>query len=90
MKQRGKDMAASYKKLIKMLIDRKMKSKDRATLTKVSPATITLGYHSKGYLSATDIKPGFMQRKALEKLNRYRDMGISRALVITAAGSGKP
>ena len=34
-------MAASYKKLFKMLIDREMKSKDLAALAKVSPATIT-------------------------------------------------
>ena len=34
-------MAASYKKLFKMLIDREMKSKDLAKLAKVSPATIT-------------------------------------------------
>ena len=34
-------MAASYKKLFKILIDREMKSKDLATLAKVSPATIT-------------------------------------------------
>lgn len=34
-------MAASYKKLFKILIDREMKSKDLAALAKVSPATIT-------------------------------------------------
>ena len=34
-------MAASYKKLFNILIDREMKSKDRAALAKVSPATIT-------------------------------------------------
>lgn len=33
-------MAASYKKLFKMLIDREMKSKELAQLAKVSPATI--------------------------------------------------
>ena len=34
-------MAASYKKLFKMLIDREMKSKELAQLANVSPATIT-------------------------------------------------
>ena len=33
-------MAASYKKLFKMLIDRKMKSKDLAAKAGVSPATL--------------------------------------------------
>ena len=33
-------MAASYKKLFKMLIDREMKSKELAKLANVSPATI--------------------------------------------------
>lgn len=34
-------MAASYKKLFKMLIDREMKSKDLAAKAGVSPATLT-------------------------------------------------
>ena len=33
-------MAASYKKLFKILIDREMKSKELAKLANVSPATI--------------------------------------------------
>lgn len=33
-------MAASYKKLFKILIDREMKSKELARLANVSPATI--------------------------------------------------
>ena len=33
-------MAASYKKLFKILIDREMKSKELANLANVSPATI--------------------------------------------------
>ena len=33
-------MAASYKKLFKMLIDREMKSKDLATKAGISPATL--------------------------------------------------
>lgn len=34
-------------------------------------------------------KPNYMQRKALKELNRYRAIGLKRALVISAAGSGK-
>lgn len=33
-------MAASYKKLFKLLIDREMKSKELAALAKISPATL--------------------------------------------------
>lgn len=40
-------------------------------------------------LSSANIKPNFMQRKALKELNRYRSVGTSRALVVAAAGSGK-
>lgn len=40
-------------------------------------------------LETRNIKPNFMQRKALKELNRYRSMGIGRALVVAAAGSGK-
>ena len=40
-------------------------------------------------LSASNIKPNFMQRKALKELNRYRAVGTNRALVVAAAGSGK-
>lgn len=36
-----------------------------------------------------EIKPNYMQRKALRELNRYRAIGQSRALVISATGSGK-
>lgn len=36
-----------------------------------------------------EIKPNYMQRKALRELNRYRAMGQSKALVIAATGSGK-
>lgn len=35
------------------------------------------------------IKPNAMQRKALKEIRRYRDMGINKALVISATGSGK-
>lgn len=35
------------------------------------------------------IKPNYMQRKALKELNRYRAIGLGRALVVAAAGSGK-
>ena len=35
------------------------------------------------------IVPNYMQRKALKELNRYRAMGMRRALIVAAAGSGK-
>lgn len=35
------------------------------------------------------IKPNYMQRKALKELNRNRAIGIDRALVVSATGSGK-
>ena len=34
-------MAASYKKLFKLMIDREIKNKDLATMAGVSPATLT-------------------------------------------------
>lgn len=40
-------------------------------------------------LSTANVKPNFMQRRALKELNRYRAVGTSRALVVAAAGSGK-
>ncbi len=40
-------------------------------------------------LSSSKIKPNYMQRNALKELNRYRTMGITRAIVICSAGSGK-
>ncbi len=40
-------------------------------------------------LASSSIKPNFMQRKALKELNRYRAIGLERALVVAAAGSGK-
>ncbi len=36
-----------------------------------------------------EIKPNYMQRKALRELNRYRAIGTERALVISPTGSGK-
>lgn len=35
------------------------------------------------------LMPNYMQRKALKELNRYRVMGIHKALIVAAAGSGK-
>ena len=35
------------------------------------------------------VKPNYMQRKALKELNRIRVMGAGKALVCSAAGSGK-
>lgn len=40
-------------------------------------------------LAEQKVKPNYMQRKALKELNRNRAIGISRALVISATGSGK-
>ncbi len=40
-------------------------------------------------VAADTVKPNYMQRKALKELNRYRVMGMRRALVVAAAGSGK-
>lgn len=37
----------------------------------------------------SDIKPNYMQRKALKELNRIRVTGATKALVVAAAGSGK-
>ena len=39
--------------------------------------------------STQNIKPNAMQRKALKELIRYRDVGVKKALVISATGSGK-
>lgn len=36
-----------------------------------------------------NIVPNSMQRKALKELRRYRDLGVKRALIISATGSGK-
>lgn len=40
-------------------------------------------------LSRAEVKPNFMQRRALKELGRYRAMGTDKALVVAAAGSGK-
>ena len=40
-------------------------------------------------IANAQIKPNYMQRRALKELNRVRAMGASRALVTAAAGSGK-
>ncbi len=37
----------------------------------------------------SEIKPNYMQRKALKELNRIRATGATKALVVAAAGSGK-
>ncbi|MBQ6493398.1 MAG: DUF3427 domain-containing protein [Erysipelotrichaceae bacterium] len=37
----------------------------------------------------SEIKPNYMQRKALKELNRIRVMGAQRALICASAGSGK-
>lgn len=40
-------------------------------------------------LEERKVKPNYMQRKALKELNRNRAIGVSRALIISATGSGK-
>lgn len=35
------------------------------------------------------IKPNSMQRRALKELQRYRSMGVNKALIVSATGSGK-
>ena len=37
----------------------------------------------------SNIKPNYMQRKALKELRRYRDQGVTKALIVAATGSGK-
>lgn len=40
-------------------------------------------------IANSEIKPNYMQRKALKELNRIRAMGAGKALVVASAGSGK-
>ncbi len=40
-------------------------------------------------LAVQEVKPNYMQRKALKELNRMRALGETRSLVISATGSGK-
>ena len=40
-------------------------------------------------LTRAKVKPNYMQKKALKELNRYRAIGVNRALTIASAGSGK-
>jgi len=40
-------------------------------------------------IANSEIKPNYMQRKALKELNRIRAMGAEKALVVASAGSGK-
>jgi len=40
-------------------------------------------------LTQAKVKPNYMQKKALKELNRYRAIGVNRALTIASAGSGK-
>lgn len=40
-------------------------------------------------MAAHDVKPNYMQRKALRELNRIRALGEEKALIIAATGSGK-
>ena len=40
-------------------------------------------------LAEQKIRPNYMQRKALKELNRNRAIGVNRALIVSATGSGK-
>lgn len=40
-------------------------------------------------IANAEVKPNYMQRRALKELNRIRVMGAERALVVASAGSGK-
>ena len=40
-------------------------------------------------IANSEVKPNYMQRRALKELNRVRAMGAARALVTASAGSGK-
>ena len=40
-------------------------------------------------IANSDVKPNYMQRRALKELNRVRAIGASRALITASAGSGK-
>ena len=40
-------------------------------------------------IANADVKPNYMQRRALKELNRVRAMGAGKALVTASAGSGK-
>ncbi len=41
------------------------------------------------YHEFISVAPNYMQRKALKELRRYRDLGVTKALVVAATGSGK-
>ena len=40
-------------------------------------------------IAEQNVKPKYMQRQALKELNRNRAIGVNRALVVSATGSGK-
>ena len=40
-------------------------------------------------IANSEVKPNYMQRRALKELNRVRALGASRALITASAGSGK-
>lgn len=40
-------------------------------------------------IANSDVKPNYMQRRALKELNRVRAMGATKALITASAGSGK-
>lgn len=40
-------------------------------------------------IANAEVKPNYMQRRALKELNRIRAMGATKALIVASAGSGK-
>lgn len=40
-------------------------------------------------ISNNEYKPNYMQKRALKELNRYRAIGVKRAMIVASAGSGK-
>ena len=74
--------------------EEKWKATEPLTTELISKYTIRLNYSIERWdmdydLSSAKVKPNYMQKKALKELNRYRAIGVNRALTIASAGSGK-
>ncbi|SFO19969.1 PLD-like domain-containing protein [Pseudobutyrivibrio sp. JW11] len=64
---------------------------DREIIAKyVSKLNFAIERWDMDYESTSEnVNPNYMQRRAMKELNRYRAMGMRRALIVAAAGSGK-
>ena len=40
-------------------------------------------------IANAEIKPNYMQKRALKELNRFRALGVTKALITASAGAGK-